>query len=666
MFKKLLSNLPFNPSLIGQVAFYGKRLHKEEAVRRAGFVFMALTMLIQVLAVMSPASAQLQKSYSNDIIVGGPKSKFQILLNVLDTNKDVAAIYAYFGIDGKALSDLCGGAQDCAPEKDAIVSTAANDYWSIGRHDVNSYRDNAYAKQDYLLTIAGAKTPVHARPLHAWDTGTSTNYAGWKGTNKWGQTFWIMADCGNVTTKGPFTPPNPPKPDVKINKTRTSAATVKAGDAVSFSLQYKNAVTNSVAHNFSVVDTIDQNFDFVSSSTGQGESYDPATRTLKVTRNGELPYSADFAEFILNVKVKGGTKSGTKICNVASGTSDESKPAPLSPTDDKCVVVFNPCTFAGKEAIPIDDGSGRCFEECKPGIALGDAKCFDAPNAACTAITTAVDAAKKKVKIDTTVTASNSVTQVTYYRYDADGKQGKKKVSTSLRDTEEMVFTAAGQHRVEVVVGLTNSKESKETTCSTSFESAPDASISKLKSVSNTTQKKDDANGTTANGGDTLEFKITAKNTTAGIQENYEFVDFIGDVLDYADIISVTDGVKPDANGYMKWPVQTIGANASVTKVITVKVKDPIPTTNTPNGDKTRYDLQMSNTYGNEVVVKVPAPFVKRTEGAVTSLPNTGPGTSLMIGFAVTAVIAYFFSRSRLLANEIDIVKHEYTMSGGL
>ena len=52
MFKKLISNLPFNPSLIGQVSFYAKRLRKEESIRRAGFGFMALAMFIQLFAVI--------------------------------------------------------------------------------------------------------------------------------------------------------------------------------------------------------------------------------------------------------------------------------------------------------------------------------------------------------------------------------------------------------------------------------------------------------------------------------------------------------------------------------------------------------------------------------------------------------------------------------------
>ena len=74
MFKKLLSNLPFNPSLITEVSFYAKRLNRESSIRRIGFVFVALTLVVQVFAVISPAEASNQCS-SNDIIRCGFKSK---------------------------------------------------------------------------------------------------------------------------------------------------------------------------------------------------------------------------------------------------------------------------------------------------------------------------------------------------------------------------------------------------------------------------------------------------------------------------------------------------------------------------------------------------------------------------------------------------------------
>ncbi|MDB5163698.1 MAG: exported protein of unknown function, partial [Candidatus Saccharibacteria bacterium] len=53
---------------------------------------------------------------------------------------------------------------------------------------------------------------------------------------------------------------------------------------------------------------------------------------------------------------------------------------------------------------------------------------------------------------------------------------------------------------------------------------------------------------------------------------------------------------------------------------------------------------------------------IEQTSG---KLPNTGPGASLVLGFSMTAVISYFFYRSRLLAKELDFVRVDYA-SGGM
>ena len=62
MFKKLVANLPFNPSLITQVGFYSDRLRQEKGVRRMSFVFMALAMAVQSLAVISPPEKSLSSN----------------------------------------------------------------------------------------------------------------------------------------------------------------------------------------------------------------------------------------------------------------------------------------------------------------------------------------------------------------------------------------------------------------------------------------------------------------------------------------------------------------------------------------------------------------------------------------------------------------------------
>ena len=105
MFKKLLSNLPFNPSLIGQVSFYAKRLHREATIRRAGFIMMTLAMVLQMFAVFSPPQASLQASPNTDLINGGFASKDEAVRHCRNNTQDYKTIMNYFGISCEAISD---------------------------------------------------------------------------------------------------------------------------------------------------------------------------------------------------------------------------------------------------------------------------------------------------------------------------------------------------------------------------------------------------------------------------------------------------------------------------------------------------------------------------------------------------------------------------------
>ena len=54
MFKKIVSHLPFSPTLVGQLGFYAKRLSKEQASRRVGLILTALALVVQYFAVFVP------------------------------------------------------------------------------------------------------------------------------------------------------------------------------------------------------------------------------------------------------------------------------------------------------------------------------------------------------------------------------------------------------------------------------------------------------------------------------------------------------------------------------------------------------------------------------------------------------------------------------------
>lgn len=206
MFKKLLSNLPFNPSLIGEVAFYAKRMQDESAIRRSGLLLLVLAMFVQVFAVISPPEPTLAES-NNDIIRGGFSSREQAVRYCRSNTQDFANILAYYQITCDSLATA---------STQTVRSTAnSKQLHSLGRvpqgpkiprtgKPTGEYRVNIHGKAYYM------------RNLWAWDSRAYSSYKMLVLKNSSGQTIRIMFNCGNIVTIGKYTPPAPrPTPTPK-------------------------------------------------------------------------------------------------------------------------------------------------------------------------------------------------------------------------------------------------------------------------------------------------------------------------------------------------------------------------------------------------------------------------------------------------------------------
>jgi hypothetical protein len=71
----------------------------------------------------------------------------------------------------------------------------------------------------------------------------------------------------------------------------------------------------------------------------------------------------------------------------------------------------------------------------------------------------------------------------------------------------------------------------------------------------------------------------------------------------------------------------------------------------------------MTNVYGNAVNIKLPGSPTKTIETTTTSLPNTGPGTTLILAGLTVMFASYFYARSELLAKESTIALHELAVA---
>jgi len=206
----------------------------------------------------------------------------------------------------------------------------------------------------------------------------------------------------------------------------------------------------------------------------------------------------------------------------------------------------------------------------------------------------------------------------------------------------------------------------KEKPCITADDDDAEVCVELTKTAKNDSQGGADANNTTVKPGDLITYTLTVRNISKNkAVKKYVVEDNISDSLEYADVVNL-DGGKISDTKIVRWPAVDIPANKAIEKRITLRVKDPIPTTPASSSDPDSYDCIMTNIFGDDVTrVNLPCAPVKTVEQINGELPNTGPGEVLAVAFMVTTIAGYFLARSRLMAKELDIVRTDYATSGG-
>lgn len=690
MFRKLISNLPFNPGLINQVAFYTQRIKQERFVRRLGFFCMSIAMIFHTLMFITPPEKSLATS-SNSIING--LSTRDDILNAWDNpSYDIMQIYSRFGLQRSDIAAL-------PMNTNATVTSTDADYWTIGRNSLLSYSNVKQEFKDSQLTIRydGQQTDdpsddkfVYQRQLKAWDIVNASNtYKAFKGTiASTGETFWILKDCGNFTKIGktetppppvpptpeppapapspspPPVPPTPsptplptpppptpsptpppptsPKPELEIKKSiENQKAHYAPGDTFTYSIGFRNKAVDSLADKVVIDDQLDTKYFSI-----------PDTQTSEYSiRNGffhyeygGLAYSSNYKVVTIEVRLKDQISSGSNVCNEARISSSN---APAITSNNVCVGVIVACPYDSTIA---DSNNPNCVE----------------PKLVCSTVDFALNRTTRKASFRTIATSTNPAnTHIISYMYNF-GDNNEQKYSSTLLTHETDHTYQPGAYTIVVTVayrttGQTETKD-KTITCTASISFDSDQPLGQSKSVANITQNTSGAiaEKTTVKAGDVLEYTIATTNTQGFDRTDITVSDYVGDVLEYADLdtakLAESGGAFEPATNKIIWKNMTIPANSSVKKTFQVKIKNPIPSTNQPSTLGTDFDCKISNEYGNEVTMNINCPLVKSVE----HLPNTGAGTSMFITGLLTLTIGYFFARSRLIAKELDIVRTDF------
>lgn len=699
MFRKLVSNLPFSPSLINQLGFYSKRLKKEQFTRSFALVFTIFALLIQSATFLVPAKSTLAAS-NNDIVFGGGAKEelLRVLSRGCDTRNrcDIRQIFSAYGITQANLSSA---------RYENIISSQANNYWSIGRSP-RGYGGEV-ARQ-----IPGGPT-IWARTLHGWAANRSWQAIRVETSQG---TRWILTECGNIVTKE-GTPPVTTKPNMKLEKS-VNRATAKKGEKVTYTLKITN-IGNGTANNVLVYDDSPLGLDLLNEGLGS----DP----IKNTRRWET----------------------SKRFNVAPGQSYTyrinaiaTKWGPVTLTNRACVDFFDiniynncdtaqvtlpqGCPIPGKENLPKDDPS------CKtnPGLTIRKTSSKKELRIGDTFEYTLTATNNGDVNLPTAVIRDVAPDELEFLQVKEPGASVFSSVKNS-KDYISKVFPLAkgasvtATLKVRVVKANPNAvnntacilstgtgttagacddeeittkevcatnpslpKDSKECQppcpvpgkeglpanspeckpCDETKVTPEGADISCLilnKKARNITQQIQNANGTTARAGDTIEYTLSVTNRAKTERKNFVIEENMEDVLEYADIIDAS-GATFTSNPVkmLTWRAVNIKPNETVNRTVLIKIKSTIPITPASTSDPLSNDLKMVNVYGDSIQINLPPHPIKTVEQAITTLPKTGLGSNIIISTLLLFVVTYFYFRSRLMVKELGLVRQQFNYGG--
>lgn len=223
MLKKLLKNMPFNPSLIEHLPAYIKTVKAERRIRVAGLIVFICALAVQIFITLSPAQPTLTSS-PNDLIRGGFKSQLEAVTDCTNNVQGYKTILARFSI---TCSDISSATTT------QIKSTAFGDQlYTLNRL--------GYGQNSEVQTVINGQT-YWFRPLNVWNKFGSSSFTVLSGRSQTGSTFELLYSSGNLALAGK------PTPSQNICNSVSSAACANLSVTVRNDTQSITAANGSLA-----------------------------------------------------------------------------------------------------------------------------------------------------------------------------------------------------------------------------------------------------------------------------------------------------------------------------------------------------------------------------------------------------------------------------------
>jgi len=629
MFRKLISNLPFSPALVGQLGFYARRLKKEEATRRLGLIVTALALVVQSFAVFSPPESA-NASNASDMIRGGVSSRSQ-LLDLYDRsakgNGDLKDILDYAGITRAELADVT------SKQINSRERGKDSDSWKTwGR--VHRFSSAQGEVKHVVPRTSGGTSTLFSRPLWLYDTydwsiKNGTPYQAFVGHSKKVGTFAILKDCGNLTvTKTPK-----PAPEGSFLSATCDVITGSAIDA-------RNTKENVKVYLY------------FAGPPGKGEKYGPITA------------SGSNHSFSYKVPEKYRTASSTtKVWGVL---------VPLAGWNDNSVQFKETVTIPGNCVKPQPKPAANCtslqnrlIERAKFSLV---ATASTAHGATITGYVFEIKDKDGKVIQTKTVSSKATTVDSGTITLAAPGQYSASvTVKTSLGDKNAADCATSLSVATPEMCALKpdlpkNSQDCQPCPGNTQIwykDEACNPATTQSKVGTNLTQNVDAAT-VVARASDRIEYTIYVENV-GEVAASPTIEEELTDVTEYAVVQDNGGGTYNPDTHVLSWGSVTLQPGEKASRSFVVTVNDQIATTARGASEPGSYDCIMTNAFGNTVNVKVDCEAPKVIEQTIRELPSTGPTENIIFAGTIGAIVTYFWARSRQMGKEVRLIRREFS-----
>ncbi len=711
MFKKLVSNLSFSPGILSQMAYYSRRLSRENLTRQLSAIMAIGVFVFQIAAVALPPTIS-RANGGNNLIADGVTSQEDIISN-LNRDPDLRALFSAYGVT------------------DALIRSTTLTY--IPAQNSNMY---SFGRQEIVASthVKFGGTDFYYRPLSS--VAITANAHAYVGHFANGKQFAILVTCGNLALEQVAGPTVVPSVAPTVPPTLPPTRPANPVGESYISVDCREVRGRWAGHN-------NERVDIFFTSLG-GNHYGDTSATTDSNGNFLQSITSQAATgtegFYAQITGTGITSQGIGACNVPVATPP---PTPV-PTPIPTPVPVLGCTslrgngsqtvkgniplavnFVGQEyaqnttittriinfgdGSPIASGLSASHTYATAGtytafLSIGDAQTVTSstncsvtiqattPNVCPTGYTgtppNCLPPASSFVcvSLKATGTSGPAPLTVTFTEGIATATSGTVTKRTLIfgdgSTQENPVFPL--KHTYSRVASYTasysvgdDSKVVSGTDCSLKISATtpPSSKLDRTKkaAITNAGGTTRDANNAVASAGELMTYSLTTTNTGGADEKDFIVKEDIHDILEYAALEN-TGGATLDSSKALVWPKVTIASGKLVSNTFSVRVKNPIPATARSQSDPNSFDLTLTNSYCNPVPVgstttvpancsvttKLTVPTPKEIETAAAKLPATGGGSSLFFTLAFVAMTIYFYLRNRQLITEVKTLSANY------